>query len=455
MKRFHFRDLHAVDVRHIGKRLFSSLTEGWYVKGDPGSENRKRLLISTYNINIFSGFITGSFWAGLLLLLNADDGFIGLMSMVGTAANMLQLFAPLLLERFARRKKMILWLRSIALLINIVFIGLIPMFPASHQMSLTMTMIAVLIVNLISAFNAPAVNIWQLQSLPPNVRTSYFSLITMTAGAIASCANLLGSWLVDIFKANGAEYYGLLALRAVALALAAYDIFLWSKVTELPYESAGEKRPSMVQLLIHPFREKLYLRTVGVAVLWSFAANIPGMYYTVYLLDELKTPYTYLTLVSFMYVPIVLFLTPVWRKILQKFSWFKTLYIAMGLYAIYYVGLALVTPSTLWLYPVSVVWAFLMAVGINLSFTSIPYVNIPEKNQTMSIGFYSTMANLAALAGIWLGREFVLNMEEVRVTVLGVVMGNRQLLVLGAGGMIALAALGIYFLQRKIPRPEN
>ena len=59
--------------------------------------------------------------------------------------------------------------------------------------------------------------------------------------------------------------------------------------------------------------------------------------------------------------------------------------------------LALVTKGTLFLYPVALILAYVFAIGINLSFTGIPYVNMPAKNQTMFIGFYSSAANLAAL----------------------------------------------------------
>ena len=51
--------------------------------------------------------------AGLLLLLHADDAFIGAMSMISSGANMLQAFAPLLLERFPKDEKRIAQAREI------------------------------------------------------------------------------------------------------------------------------------------------------------------------------------------------------------------------------------------------------------------------------------------------------------------------------------------------------
>jgi len=389
-----------------------------------------------------------------MLLLGADRGFLGLLTIIGVAANTIQFLTPLFLERFTNRKKLLLWIRGIMLLINIGFIGAIPLFPVGQQTALTMTAVSVLTVNMLSALYAPGMTVWHLQSIPPNVRTGYFSLITMTAGAVTYSLNLLGSKLVDIFKANGAEYQGLLILRCVALALAAFDMYLLSKVKEYSYERV-EKPPAFLDLFVRPFREKLYLRTVAVGVLWSFSANIPGTYFTVYLLEEVKTTYSYLTLINFLYVPVVLLLTPVWRKILGRFSWFKTLYIAMSMYLVQYLGLAFVARPTLWLYPVIAVFAYLMAVGINLSFSAIPYVNMPKQNQTMSIGFYSTAANLSALVGLTLGREFVLRMEGVRVSLFGMTLGNLQLLMLVTAVAMAVATLLIYLLQRNLPRPEN
>lgn len=449
-KKITMEDIRSIDLKHAARNLKNGLLEGWYFSGDPSSKDRARLVCCNYTANIIANFIGGSFWTGLLIILNADDGFIGTMSMISTAANMLQCLSPILLERFPKRRTMLTTLRAILYFINVLMIGLIPMFPVGHQAKLYMTGIGVLIVNVINAFIAPGLSIWHIQSLPNRVRKSYFSLITMTVGAVVAICNLLGAKMVDIFAAHGMQYEGLLTLRIIAAVLCAIEIYLYFHIREYPYESSGEQ-VKVKDLLIKPFREKRYLLTICVTFLWNVTANIPGSYYSFYLLRNVEVSYSFITLISMINVPIVLFFTPLWRKVLSRFGWFKTLYTAMAVYMFHYLVLALVTKSTIWIYPISQLIGCFFAVGINLSFTGIPYVNMPEKNQTVFIGFYSTMANFAALIGVTIGKYFILGTEHVSFELLGMTFGNKQLIVVLTGALMSLAVLGIRVISKKVP----
>ena len=110
--------------------------------------------------------------------------------------------------------------------------------------------------------------------------------------------------------------------------------------------------------------------------------------------------------------------------------------------------LALNLPVTMPI-PLALIGCF-FAVGINLSFTGIPYVNMPEKNQTVFIGFYSTMANFAALIGVTIGKYFILSTEHVNFSFLGMQFGNKQLIVVLTGALMSLAVLGIHAISRKV-----
>jgi len=449
LKKITLQDIRSINVKHAVHQVASGFTDGWYFKGDPASEDRRRLVMCNYTSNIIANFVGGSFWTGLLIYLNADDGFIGTMSMISTAANMLQCLSPLLLERFPKRRTMLTLLRTVLYMINVLMIGLIPLFPVGQQAKLYMTGIGVLIVNMINAFIAPGLSIWHMQSLPHRVRKSYFSVITMTVGAVVAICNLIGARIVDVFDANGMEYYGLLTLRIVAAVLCALEIYMYFHIKEYPYEGSDEKF-TVKDLLIKPFREKRYLLTVAVTFLWNITANIPGSYYSMYLLKDVGVQYSYITLISMINVPIVLFLTPVWRKVLSRFGWFKTLYTSMAVYIIHYLILALVSKNTVWVYPFSQLLGCVFAVGINLSFTGIPYVNMPEKNQTVFIGFYSTMANFAALLGVTIGKYFILATENVSFNLLGMQFGNKQLIVVLTGALMCFAVLGIRLISGKV-----
>ena len=448
MKKFDLRELRYFSMRRALRRAGNLFTEGWYVKGDAMSDDRVRLLTCNYTSNIIANLVGGTFWTGFLLLLNADDAFIGTLSMISTAANMLQFLAPLFLERFRRRKAIIIALRGLMYFLNVVFIGVIPLFPADSQLKLIMVAISVLVVNIAGAMIAPGISIWHLQSIPNNVRQHYFAIITMTVGAVVALCNLAGSKLVDVLTVRNMEYQGFMILRGVAALLCVVELILYARIKEYPYESSGSTF-SIKDLFTEPFRHPKYLYTVAVVFLWCFAANLPGSYYTVYLLRDLEVSYSYLTVISTLNVPIVLVLTPQWRKVLTRFGWFKTLYISMAVYLMHYILLALVTKSTMFFYPLSQLLAFVFAIGINLAFTGIPYVNMPEKNQTVFIGFYSSIANLAALLGVTLGKYFVLFTEDMNINIFGFVMRNKQALVLVTGGLLVLATLGIRLIDKK------
>ena len=96
-----------------------------------------------------------------------------------------------------------------------------------------------------------------------------------------------------------------------------------------------------------------------------------------------------------------------------------------------------------------------MAIGINLPFASIPYVNIPRENQTVFIGFYSTVANFAALIGVTIGKYFIAATEDVNINILGFEMVNKQYMLLLTAGLMAIAVLLIRHIDRITPYEDG
>ena len=429
-------------------RLRLAFVSGWYSPNDPTARDRCRHLSCNYTSNIIANMIGGTFWTGLLLLLNADDSFIGTATMIATAVNMLQLLSPLILERFPRRRTLISTLRGIQHLINILFIGLIPLFPVGHQARLTILGVSIFVVNLIAAFCAPGLSIWHIQSIPERVRKNYFSIITMTNSAVVALFNLLGSRVVDAFKAHDMEYQGLLALRLFALALAALEIYLYFHIKEYPYEQTGEKF-TLKDIFTKPLRNKSYLLTVLCPILWNLAANVPGSYHSVYMLRDVGVSYSYVMLVSMISIPVSFIFAPLWTRILKKLNWYRTLSVSILLYALAFIGYAFTSKISLFMYPLSVFIANVMAIGINMSFSGLPYDNIPPKNSTIFIAFYSTMANCAALLGVTIGKYFILGTNGKTITILGMEMVNKQYIMILSATMLLLAGLGIAWVDRK------
>ena len=129
---------------------------------------------------------------------------------------------------------------------------------------------------------------------------------------------LVGGLFIDRFKAMDREMLGFLILRGVAVLFAVWDICLLARIKE--YEYPKSNPPTVKSLFTEPFHAKLYMLSVLIGFLWNFFATTTGSYYSVYMLQHLQVSYSFLNLVSALYVPVVLFLAPVWARYINRTS---------------------------------------------------------------------------------------------------------------------------------------
>lgn len=423
------------------------LHEGWCVQGDEGTMDRRYLVRYNLTANIVANLIGGNFYTGFLILLGADDGFIGLMTILVYAANLFQLVSPLILERLSKRKPLLVALRIAYHLLNIVFIGLIPLVSGVTQIRMTLLAVTVLAVNIINSLMSPGLSVWHIAHIPPRVRVSYFSIVSIVNGIGVAVCNLCASALVDVFKASNFELYGLLAIRVVAVMVAIYDVTLLIRIRDVPVTKS--LKVHVLDILTKPWREKRYLRTVLIAFLWNLSANLVGSYYTVHLLRNVQVSYSFITIISLLNIPILLLFTPIWRRVYANSSWMKPLSLALLIYAPRFLIESFVTKDLLFLFPLGEIWCYICMVGINLGFSSFAYINIPEKNQTIYIGFYSTICNLGALLGSTFGRSFVTTLAGFQMTIFGVGIGEKQMLMAVSGIAMVIMSFVTYWVWRK------
>ncbi|HHY81323.1 MAG TPA: MFS transporter [Clostridiales bacterium] len=437
------------------KRLFRSWQASMselFGSREEYSRNRRYLLIVNYTSNVSANLIGGNFLTGLLLLMNAGDSYIGLITMSAMFGNMLQVLSPLLLERFPERKNVLMIGRIIVHFMNIVLISIIPLVADTDALKLSMTLIVVLIVNVFNALLAPGYQVWHIKSVPNEIRSRFFSFVQLTNSIIVYTVILISSRVVDAFKQGGNELAGLLVLRAIALVLAVFDVVYMFKIREYPVSS---RKITVRDVLFSPFREKKYLLTVLMACMWSFSANIPGSYYSVYLLRDLNFSYSFINTVNMLSVPIMILVMPIWRKRVDTTSWFRALYFCISIYIVHYLGLAMVTEKNLLLYPLSMIYAFAVAPGINLVFANLPFINMPEENQTNMLGFYAAMNNFAGFLGASVGRQFITMTEGLQIKLGSTIMGNKQLILFVTAFFMLMGVLLIYRIAQKATAPEE
>ena len=275
--------------------------------------------MSNYCNGVTANLIGANFFTGFLLLMNASDSYVGLIAMIAMFGNMLQVLSPLLLERFAERKRVLMIGRGTVHFLNIVVISVIPLLVPADALKLSLILIVVLLLNVINAMMAPGYQVWHIKSIPNEIRSRYFSFFTLTNSILVYTVVLAGSQVVDAFKKGGSELTGLLIIRGLAFVLAILDLYFLSKIKEYPVPGRDIK---IKDVLFSPFKRK-YLITVAIACMWSFSANIPSSFYTVYLLRELKISYSFINTVNMLSVPVMIFFMPIWRKRVDRTSWFR------------------------------------------------------------------------------------------------------------------------------------
>lgn len=421
----------------------------WYAPRDQKARDRKRILLGNYAFNTYNNLINGSFLTGLLLILHADEGTIGLIATIPSISSLLQLLSPMLLERFATRKKILICMLGISIFLQTMLIGLIPLFPIGERGKILTVTIALFLANGLYALQNPGMSALQLPSIQENVRPSFYSFSTMTMNIIALSVSLLAGEFLDWMKAAGVEYKGILVLRIIALAMGVINLYQFARIREYPYLEQQESL-SLRQIVSLVVREKQYGRTVLIIFLYQMIVSIPGNYYMLYLINDLQVGYGYISLVNLLSIPIVIFITPLWKRIVQRRGWTKSLYFAMILVSPYYLGLAFTQSHSRWLYLAGNLWSFFISpTGITLALQGLPYWHIPEKHQTVYLSVYLVGMNIASVVGIFWGKCFMNWTQGLEITILQVPMGNKQLLVLMNAGLILLAAVAIRLLAKE------
>ena len=205
----------------------------------------------------------------------------------------------------------------------------------------------------------------------------------------------------------------------------------------------------IAMLFTEPFKCKRYLVSVLIIFLWNFFATTTGSYYTVYMLETLKVNYSFLSVCSAMYVPITMFLAPVWARYINRTSWLAVFWKVLIMYGLFFCGHSFVNVSCIWLYPVVVFLCFLFSPAVNLVMSNMAFYNIPRENQTIYLSFCSTLSMVGAILGNLFATQFMLRTADVDFRVFGMHMLNNQFMPTITGLLIMLLGGIVYFIHRR------
>lgn len=421
---------------------------------DEKETNRYRILTENCFYNVAANLVGGNFLTGLLIYLKASTVQIGLVNVIVYLCNTFQLLSPLLLNRFEKRKKLLIISRIIVLFSNIVLIGIVCFLPFQNSVQVALVLICIALLNIVSASTAQGVSLWHMGSIPENRRATHFSQSTAFNNLAIYIFVLLGSSVLDHFKAEGEALAGFTILRIAALFFAAGDIFWLTKIKEYPYEDT--KGPVKLKAIFtEPFKHKQYLPSILILFFWNFVATTSGSYYTVYMLDTLNMSYSFINICAALYVPMVFLVRRRWANYIDRTSWLSTLYKVLFAYGIIFFTHALVMEGTEWFYLIVALLCYIFSPALNIILPNMSFYHLPKESQTICLSVSSTFANLGAMCGTYYAIFFMSAFQDCSFELFGKTFVTGQIMPCFTGAMIILFGLFVYRLHQKEQRAKR
>ena len=225
------------------------------VKDDLG-RGRFCMLMSSVMAGLVGQLSGGLFYTSFLLMYGLDKSRIGILTFIPYITCLLNIFSPLILERFKKRKWILATSKLVYYFINIVGITLLPTLVTDPNQRLLWFVILVVAASSVNQLFASGFSAWNANFLPDNVRVDYFNSASCINSAFTYIITLIVSAIGDALTGTPHELMMLTVIRYIAFALAVIDCVIWLIPKEFPY--AKTARTKISNIFILPFKSKRF-----------------------------------------------------------------------------------------------------------------------------------------------------------------------------------------------------
>ena len=387
-----------IDLR--GKR--ASLGDIYSLRDDH-AQGRLITLGSTLAVSFYNVFITGIFHTGFLSMYGISITGVGIITFIPFIANCFSIFSSKILGPIPRRKAVLVGSKIFFYALYNVGATLMPQFVIDPGARLTWFAIIMFVAHAVYALFNPGFTTWFYNFYPEdNERRTRFITYNQIFGSImSSVVLLLSGILTDSVTDPARKNTLILTMRYIAFAMVLVDVAMQACAKEYSYPESPKSRLSDVFTL--PFRYKKFLMCMLFMFYWNFVANLNNGLWNYHMLNHLHFSYTLINTMSLMYTIILIFIAPLWQRVLRRYSWIKTFGIANLFWFPTEIAAFFLTPGKTYLYVMIAVVQNVLSVGLNLSYANVLYMNLPEENSTTHIAFYTIGCNLFAFLGLITG----------------------------------------------------
>lgn len=414
-------------LAHFKGGLGNSFRSIYGVRDEQG-RGRFCMLLSTVMASIISQLSGGLFYTSFLLMYGMDKSRIGILTFIPYMTCLFSIFSPYILERFKKRKRILVVGKFVYYFINIVGITLLPIIVQDPDARLFWFVVLVFAANAVNQFFLPGFTAWNSNFLPERVRVDYFASSLCIQASVSGVIVLAVSYVGDMFAGTAQENQILIAIRYIAFALAVVDCIIWLIPKEYPYAKTARVKLSNVFVL--PIRNKRFFRTVLIVAICELVYQLPYVTLNAYILQDVGVSYTLVNGINSTYFVFYIIFAGMWKKFIKRNYWFRATTFGLLLESFTYLAYAFVTADTIWLYILVRLSQHFTGVVRSICAQSLPYVNLPEEDRTSYLSFNTILTNFSIFLGMMLGTVFTGFMGERVLTIFHYPFSSTQILLL-------------------------
>ena len=408
------------------------------------------LITAFYNV-----FITGVFYTGFLSIYGISITDMGVVTFVPYLGNLFSIFSPMVLDRFKRKKPVLIGAKLVFYFLFIVATTLMPNLVTDPAARIRWFVGLVFTAHAVYALFSPGFTAWFYRFYPEenDRRMRYIMYNQLFASVTSSLVLIISSVLADAL--NGSPYQNrlLILLRYLAFALVIADVSVQAQAREFP--SAGPIGLRFRDIFTVPLRYPKFMLCTALMFFWNFNANLNNGLWNYHLLNHMRFPYTLINLMTILYTPTFFLLQRYWSRVIRRHSWIRTFGICCLLFVPSEISFFLMTAKTPWLYMPTGLYQHLFSVGLNLSYANILYINLPQRNNAPFIALNTVGCNICAFLGLITGTWISGLSGDATFPFLGLEIYSVQFTTLGRALLMILIGIVLVTQWRRFESDEN
>ena len=398
--------------------------------------------------------ISGVFYTGFLIANDIDIVNVGVINFIPYLTSAFCIFSPYVLERFRKRKAILITGRLIYYTLYILGVTVMPYFIKDKAAKVIAFAVIIFVSNAVNSLTNPGFSVWHINFIPDSVRADYFGNQQIVTCTLSGLVVLFSGLAADALSSSPYEKSVLFVLRYIAYAMMLIEIYVLSKPREYPYEKKAQ--PRLRNIFTLPLANKKFLLSVSLVFSWTFCQTLSTSFFEYYQLNSAGIKYTFFGVIEMAYVAFLLVLSNPWRREIRKRGWVKV-FALTGLAYCPTVIVYAFTNAVNYLYvmlPMRLAQHFL-GVGLNLTYANLPFINLPREDGTNYMSFYLLFFNVFGFLGVLTGTAFVAAVKTVTLPLTGTVLEGAQVLIIIQGVLQGLISLAALFLAPRLEVDER